>query len=392
MWFKNLQIYGLAGDLEIKPAELAVALAAKPMPEMLGLSMSVWGWLPVFEQDSKLVVEVDGHILMRWGQNVRVLPGAVIKKVVQERAKELEAAQGFKPGTKQLRDLKDRVTMELLPQAFVKPRSVMVWVDLANQRVIVNSSSISTAESVLESLRDTLGSLPVVRLPLKTSAQAKMTAWLSSEVPAPLSAEDEGQLERRLGDRTESISYSGHDLSGGDVKRYIEEGRVVTRMGACYAERLNFVLMEPFQIRRLKSLVMAEAGQVGDEPVAGGGESRQASVAEVLATDFQLMAAEVSAMLSSLIELMGGLEELSSHEERVEKYATFGKDDDLDPDMRRFKSHIGRLLSDTGFEMVEGTWVKRAVGGSADDSAAVETEDGPTGEVDEEVACVAEAE
>src|SRR3546814_19846377 len=93
-------------------------------------------------------------MLIALGVEQKLLPSSVVQQAVDERASELEQRQGFKPGRKQLRDLKDQVTAELMPRAFAKRRSTRAWIDPVSGWIVVDAASPSRAEELLELLRD----------------------------------------------------------------------------------------------------------------------------------------------------------------------------------------------------------------------------------------------
>ncbi len=61
-----------------------------------------------------------------------LLPTTVVNQVTRARAAEIEEQQGYKPGRKQLKELKEQVTEELLPRAFSNRRDTRVWIDPDN--------------------------------------------------------------------------------------------------------------------------------------------------------------------------------------------------------------------------------------------------------------------
>ena len=64
------------------------------------------GWVePRGEEHGPLVEVVDGHWLLRQMVEVRSVPGAVVKRKVEEQVKHIEASTGRKPGRKEIRDL-----------------------------------------------------------------------------------------------------------------------------------------------------------------------------------------------------------------------------------------------------------------------------------------------
>ena len=202
----------------------------------------------------------------------------MVKEETKLRALELEQKQGYKPGRKQLRDLAERITTELLPRAFAKRRVTRAWIDPVGRWVVVDAASPARAEELLEHLRNTLGELPVTRLETQLSPQGAMTQWLTAgEAPA-------------------TVRYLRHDLSVKEIRGHIDGGKFATRVGLLWNDRLSLLLLEPFQLKRVKSLVM----------VQGGEEGAAQNPADQFEADFALMTGECGSLLKDLVEALGG--------------------------------------------------------------------------------------
>jgi recombination associated protein RdgC len=91
----------------------------------------------------------------------RLLPSSVVNDEVRERAEKLTEEQGYAPGRKALRELKERVTEELMPRAFTKRRTTFVWIDPQNGWFVVDAGSPGKAEEVIEHLRFCLDDFPL---------------------------------------------------------------------------------------------------------------------------------------------------------------------------------------------------------------------------------------
>lgn len=287
--FKNLQIYRLAHGWEMTPAALEDALRRHPLTPCTGLSLMTRGWVPPHE--SALAESYGKHLLIALGVEQKMLPASVVKQEADARAQELEQKLGYKPGKKQLRDLKERVTVELLPRAFAKRSVTRCWINPADGYVVVDASSAARAEDLLTMLRDTLDGFPATHMAMPTSAQGRMTAWAVTGFASEPFALGE---DCRLTDPSESgrsVRYARHELNGKDVRDHIHAGKVVSKLGLVWRERLSFVLQEPLSVKRLKFLEVAKAEpSEGDQFEAG----------------FALMVGELSALVGDLMAELGG--------------------------------------------------------------------------------------
>jgi len=58
-----------------------------------------------------------------------LLPASVVKQFANDRAKQIEEAEGRRVGRKEMRDLREALQVELMPRAFVQRRSTFAWID-----------------------------------------------------------------------------------------------------------------------------------------------------------------------------------------------------------------------------------------------------------------------
>lgn len=295
MWFKNIQAYRLAAGWAMSPGTLEAALAKQPLMPCTSMSLMTRGWVPP-NGEAGLVASQGKHLLIALGVEQKLLPTSVVKEEAKLRAIALEQQQGYKPGKKQLRDLAERVTAELLPRAFAKRRVTRAWIDPSARWVVVDAASPARAEEVLEHLRNTLGELPVTRLETEMSPQGAMTQWLTvGDAPGQFALDSECEL-KGTGEEAATVRYLRHDLSVKEIREHISGGKLATRVGLLWKERLSLLLTEPFQVRRVKSLAME----------AGGDEGAGLSAADQFEADFSLMTGELSALLTDLVAALGG--------------------------------------------------------------------------------------
>ena len=178
MWFKNLQIYRLPAPWDMSAERLEEQLAKKPFHPCGSQDMESRGWLSPLGNEV-LVHAVGGQFLICLGFEHRLLPSAVVKQEADERAEELAEQQGYKLGRKQMKELREQVTQELLPRAFTRRRRMFAWLDPVNGWLVVDAGSQSKAEDMLEQLRHTLDSLPLTLLRTELSPTSAMAAWLA---------------------------------------------------------------------------------------------------------------------------------------------------------------------------------------------------------------------
>lgn len=295
MWFKNLTVFELENDWTLPPAQLEERLARHALQPCAALALESLGWVSPRDNDV-LVEQLERHYLFTLGHEQKLLPGSVVGDAAKEMAAEFEKTRGFKPGRKQMRDFKERATVELLPRAFSRRRSVHGWLDTARRRILVDSASLPRAEILVEQLRDALGHLAVVPPLVDPSPRATLTQWLAAgRAPAPFALGDECELTGH-GQEKSVVRYLRHALDDAQIQRQLDRGMGVARLGLRWRERLGFTVDEKLQLRRLTFLEVDESAEGEDQPDAD----------QQFEADFAMMTGELSALLDALFEALGG--------------------------------------------------------------------------------------
>ena len=300
-WFKNLSIFSLDSFWKITPAQIEEKLGKHPLLPCSAAAMQSQGWVAP-HASSGMVYSQGKQLLLSLGTQQRLLPAAVINQAVKEKAEALQKQQGFAPGRKQLRDLKDRVTDELRPRAFVRERSLRAWLDLEKHRLVVDSSSPKAAENLASVLRNDLGEFPAIPLDTEEPAAAAMTGWLSAgSVSKEFALDQDCELvANELSKAT--VRYVRHGLEGSEIRSLIQGGKSVSRVGLVWRDRLSLVLNDKLGVKRLRFEAMDDK-----EPgAAGTGKNNKDDAAEFEA-NFTLMSGELGTLIDDLVKLLGGL-------------------------------------------------------------------------------------
>lgn len=296
MWFRNIQIYRLTEGWQYDAAALQNRMAAHVFRGCMASEMQACGWVPPRGNEGELVISVHRQLLICLGVEQKLLPGSVVRLYAQERLTELEAQQGFKPGRKQTVEVREAVTAELLPRAFIRRRLTYVWIDPQGQWLAIDAGSPAKAEEVIEHLKQSLNELPLIPLHTRLSPAAAMTQWLATgEAPAGFTIDRDCELRAANEDRA-TVRYTRHDLEASEIASHIVAGKSATRLALTWQDRISFVLTEQLQLKRLAFLdVLKEESE------------RQAENAdELFEADFAIMANEFAQLLPQLLEALGG--------------------------------------------------------------------------------------
>lgn len=300
MWFKHLHIYRLHDAPEISSDALASALdehSAKPLGNADARRL---GWTaPAGRMGSgQLVHEIQSHRLLSALRQERLLPASVVKEEVDEQVADIEASEGRKVTRKEKTALKEQVTENLLPRAFVRSQKIDLWWDTRGQMIGINASSRTRAEDILDLLRETLGSLKVTPLSSQTLPIRAMTTWLGDAAsrPADLQLGDQVELKAKGDDGV--LRARQVDLDSDEIQQLLESGRQASKLAISLEGRLSFVLHDDLALKSLRfgDALIEEADHAddGDDALAR------------LETDFVLMAQALSDDIPRLIEWLGG--------------------------------------------------------------------------------------
>ena len=295
MWFRNLQIYRLPTPWATDLASLEEQVARGPFVRCPSNQPLSRGWVSP-RRDGSLVFALDRQWLLALAVEQRLLPSAVVVEEVRERAEAIEAQQGYAPGRKQLKELRERVTEELMPRAFTRRRSTFVWIDPQNGWLCVDASSPARAEEVIEHLRHCLDEFPLSLLHTQVSPQSAMADWLAGgDAPAGFTIDRDCEL-KASGDEKSVIRYVRHPLEGDEIKAHLAGGKMPTRLALTWDDRISFILGEKLEIKRLAFLDLLKEQA---EKSAGHAD-------EQFDADFALMTGELSRFLPQLVAALGG--------------------------------------------------------------------------------------
>lgn len=298
MWFRNLQIYQLTEAFTLTAEALHDALLNKAFKPCNGLDTHRGGWAtPLGKHGDQLVHAANGRFMLCMRREDRLLPAAVVREAVEEKAEEIETREGRAVGRKEKSRLKEEVFVDLLPRAFTRSQRTYAYIDPKNNWVIVDSASASKAEEILTLLRDSLGSLKVRLLAVNHAPSDRMTSWVKSGAPADLLIADECELKEPV-ENGGMIRIRGVDLSSDEVQLHLSARKLVSKLAIEWQERIACVLGEDLSIKRLKfmDIVMEEAADTAADDAVMRFDA-----------DFALMTLELSRFIPALCDYLGGV-------------------------------------------------------------------------------------
>lgn len=295
MWFKNLRIFRLAPNWTCTTEMLENALEKQHFRPGNSQEMQSLGWVPPVENGG-LVHTLDGQHLLSLRADKKLLPSTVINQFAKVRAQEIEEQQGFKPGRKQIKEIKELITEELLPKAFSIYRDTRVWIDTKNHWLVIDAAAAAKSDEVLGLLAKAIEPFPVSPLFVEQSPAAAMTNWLvSDEAPSGFSIDQDTEL-RSTGESRAAVRYVRQSIEIDDVRKHVQDGKQCTRLALTWADRVSFVLTEGLEIKRVTPLDVLKENQ----------DLSAHNDAERFDSDFTLMSGELAKLIAGLVDALGG--------------------------------------------------------------------------------------
>lgn len=291
-------VYRMVSAWTMTQAQLEEALeTARFAPCGASQEKSV-GWIePRGQTHGALVEVIDGQWMLRQMVETKAVPGSVVKRKVEERAQQIEASTGRKPGKKEKRELAEDARQALLPMAFTKQSNVLVWIDPQNARLTLDAGSQTKADETMTALVTAIDGLAVQLIDTQTSPVVAMAEWLSTqEAPAGFSVDRECELKAPDESRA-VVRYTRHALDTDEVSQHIAMGKVPTRLALTWNDRVSFVLTEALQLKKVALLDVV----LEDKPAAAG-DGKDDS----FDTDVALITGELRQLLPALMLALGG--------------------------------------------------------------------------------------
>jgi recombination associated protein RdgC len=297
MWFKNLTLFRLTRPFELDHDALNEALqgeAFRPCAKSVPFS---YGWAsPLGRHGESLCHTVGPYTMICARKEERLLPGAVVNEQLLERVEVIEQQEARAVGRKERQQLKEELTLTLLPQAFTRSRTTYAYIDRNRQWLVIDAASANRAEELVTLLRQSVHGLSA-RLPLTAeSPRVLMSQWLRGDgIPGGFALGDEYELQDS--DKEGGIvRCRRQDPLAGEIQAHLDAGKQVTKLAMSWRERIEFMLPEDLSIKRLRftDTVKEELDDHAEDPILQ------------FDSDFAFMTLELSRFIDEVITAFGG--------------------------------------------------------------------------------------
>jgi len=286
---KNALFYTLTTPLET--ARLNESLSKMRFAEIGKLEAQSVGFEPL-EQGQDLLMDVQGIRAGCVRIDKKSIPGSALKELLKERCCKLEEVQGYAPGRKQTKEIKERLVDELLPH--VLPTTKRVKFLVFNDLMVMDTSSSATADLVLGLLSRCVDPFPLGIVRTESSPAAAMTRWLiDDEPPATFSVDQEAEMKAANESRA-SVRWKNQSVDGEEATDHFRQGKQCIKLALTWADRISFALNDKGGISKIKALDLLTKTREEDATDQG------------MEADIALFGGELHKLIHDLIGALGG--------------------------------------------------------------------------------------
>lgn len=296
--FKNALLYRMGPWTPPSSSEIEQRLLAGRFVECGASQPESAGWVePRGEKHGALMEGVNGQLILKLCVERKAVPSQVVKTQLEAQLEKIEADTGRRPKGKKAKELKEDIVHGLLPRAFPKRSTTLVWIDPRAQLVLVGAGSTKAADRIVSLLVELLGGgITLSLLQTQLSPATAMAEWLKTrEAPAGFSIDRECELKQPDSEKS-TVRYARHTLDIEEVGEHIAQGKLPTSLAMTWNSRVSFVLTEALALKRIKLLDVALEGA----GATGQGDDNGFD------TDVAITTGELSQLIPQLIDALGG--------------------------------------------------------------------------------------
>lgn len=294
--FKNLMLYRIEKSWSKTTAQIEAGLAQMRFRDCGATQEKSVGWSePRGEKHGMLVESVGGQLIMRLTMETKVLPASVVKRRADEKIEKIEETTGRKVSRMEKKDIREETLLDLLPKAFTRIANTTVWIDPASRLLVIDAAGQTRADEVVAALLHSLDGLVLTQVQTSAAPSTQMAAWLLSyEAPGRFDVDRECEL-KATDDSEGVVRYSKHTLNSEEVRKHIQNGKMVTKLALTWNGRVSFVLNDTLQVKKIKFM----------EGVLDGGEAATPDE-DRFDADVAIVTGELGKLVPELIDGLGG--------------------------------------------------------------------------------------
>lgn len=292
MLFKQAQLFSLNKTLPKQLSSLLPKMQSLLFKTCPPSFSSSHGWVaPTKEKEAPLVYSMGDYLLFALQFEEKVLPSSVIKKELDNKINELQQKEDRKIYSKEKKNLRDEVTMTLLPRAFTQISQIYALVDTKHQWLITNSLQADKVKALISSFKKCF-EIDVMSLKLKKIPYL-LTQWVKqNDAPDNIEILDQCFLQDpNLAKRT--IRSQSQSVFSSPLQALIDSGLEVKQLLLSWQEAVRFTLTEAMHLKNLRYT---------DEALVDVENEATESALDRFNTDFIMMVKTLEPLFLTLIE------------------------------------------------------------------------------------------
>jgi recombination associated protein RdgC len=250
MWFNNALFYQYQLP---ETKDFTEGLRQEALKTCPPHARFTYGWLPAMGDE--LAQQVAGSALIALGKEERILPRAVITRMLAEKIQHIEMAEGRTVKRSEKAQMAEDLEFELLPKAFIIQKRMPAILDSMSQHIIINSASANQASQLLSLLRKSLPDISIEPLSPDSNLNFHFSQWLTepSSLPSQFQLASDCMLISPANER-KKVNCKGYELPADEINTLLEQGMQVTEISLIWQERIQFTLTQDFIFKRIKCL------------------------------------------------------------------------------------------------------------------------------------------
>ncbi|MRX27267.1 recombination-associated protein RdgC [Kangiella sp. HZ709] len=293
MWFKNCYIYLLSKETELSAESLTEKLESHRFSEVGRQEAERVGWIsPLNRNLETLVHSANGCHLVCLRKEQKVIPASMLKERLEDRVQAIENNEGRKVYGKEKSALKDDILSLLKPKALTKSSHTFGYFDFRNQLLVVNAGSNGVADTFVQLLIDSLGTLGAVKLIGEENPSQIMNQWLLDNMPDAWSLTGQYELKDPKDERV--AKFKDNEANNSLIHELIEDGYWLQKLGINYQDTFKAVIQSDLLIKSIK---------YSDELVAENDNIDKSEQYAQFDADFVLMTQTLAGFIAELKRL-----------------------------------------------------------------------------------------
>jgi recombination associated protein RdgC len=294
MWFKQLTLFQLTDSITYSRESLTDKLSSLCFQECLPSMPYSSGWVsPVDEDDAPLVQAINGYLMICLQIEEKILPPIVVRQELAKKVKLIETMENRKVGAKEKYNLKEELTITLLPRAFSKLTKVFAYIDTRHRRLMLATNNPKKTEQFLLAFKKTCSSHIE---PLAIDKLSKlMTSWITHQQPSSAFSIEKSCLLQDSNHQHRVIRCKEQDLFAASIQSLIKDGCELKQVALNWQDRVDFVLSDKCSLQGIS---------FNDEIIAQSAEMEAGTKQQQFNVDFFIMTETFEHLFKDLFELL----------------------------------------------------------------------------------------